>query len=291
MEKTQALSLRQDQLVYLNQFTVKGLALKAEAEALEVKQPSDLILANQTFKRAQALRKDIVSNYKDLVFPFQDFVKQVKVLADECGQPGEQAELIISQKILAYNEKVENERRIEAEKEKARLENERINEEHAKFLRDEEEARLRKIEEDRLEAIRVEQERERARIALEQDAFKRAQRELEAKRLEEEAKLEAERVRLAQQAREQEQKQKDIDAQKAKMDADEKAKENQEKQDVLDKANHVKGLRTGWTFEIVDEPAVQRQFCSPDSKLINAAIKGGLREMAGLRIYEEKRIQ
>ncbi len=289
--KSTELSLREDQLKHLNVFTQKGLELKTEAENLKVEKAEDLVLANQTFKRAQALRKDIESNRKDLIFPFQDFVKQVNVLAKECGQAGEQAELIISEKILAYNEKVELERQAEAEKEKARLEAQRLQEEQERMAREAEEARLRKIETDRLTKIAAEQEEARKAIANEQNANKRKQAEIEAKRIEEEGKLEAKRVELEQQKRAMEQQHKDIDVQKAEMDRQAQAKIDAEKQEAIDKANKVKGLRSDWTFEILDENLVVRELCSPDSKKINAAIKQGARELAGLKIYQEKRIQ
>lgn len=291
MSETKQLSLREDQLTYLNQFTQKGLALKTQAETQVVEQASDLIMANQIFKQAQALRKDIKSNYKDVIFYYEDFIKQVRVLVDEVGQPGEQAELIISQKILAYNEKVENERRIEAEKEKARLEAVRLQEEETKAALDAEEARIRKIETDRLAKIAAEQEEQRRVIAKEQDANKRAQAEIESKRLEEEAKLEAERVRLDQQKRAMEQQQKDIDQQKKAMDDAVIAKEKADAQAVVDGANKVKGLRESLDFEILNENLIPRAFCSPDGVKIRAGIKSGLREIEGIKIFTKKRIQ
>ena len=160
-----------------------------------------------------------------------------------------------------------------------------------KKARDEEEARLRKIESDRLAAIAAEQERERARIALEQDANKRAQRELEAEKLAQEAKLEAQRVAIAQKEREMEEKQRQIEIQKAEMDRKEAEAGDAERKAQEEAYNKVKGVRTGWTYEIVNEPLVGREFCTPDSKLINAAIKKGLRESPGLRIFQEKRVQ
>lgn len=42
-----------------------------------------------------------------------------------------------------------------------------------------------------------------------------------------------------------------------------------------------------WTFEIVDEPQIPREFCRPDPQAIRNAIQLGVREIAGLRIFEE----
>ena len=42
-----------------------------------------------------------------------------------------------------------------------------------------------------------------------------------------------------------------------------------------------------WKAEIVDMEGVERKFCSPDMKKINEAVKAGLREAPGLRIYQD----
>lgn len=46
-------------------------------------------------------------------------------------------------------------------------------------------------------------------------------------------------------------------------------------------------VRKVWKADVVDESQVPREFCSPDMKLINQAVKGGVREIAGVRIWEE----
>jgi len=42
-----------------------------------------------------------------------------------------------------------------------------------------------------------------------------------------------------------------------------------------------------WTFEILDPAQVPREYCSPDPKKIREAVRMGVREMAGVRIYED----
>jgi G3E family GTPase len=44
-----------------------------------------------------------------------------------------------------------------------------------------------------------------------------------------------------------------------------------------------------WTFEVTDENAVPRQFLSVDQRKLDAAIKGGTREIAGVRIFQEEK--
>lgn len=43
-----------------------------------------------------------------------------------------------------------------------------------------------------------------------------------------------------------------------------------------------------WTFEIVNEDMVPREFCSSDSKKLRAAVAGGARQIAGVNIYEDE---
>jgi hypothetical protein len=42
-----------------------------------------------------------------------------------------------------------------------------------------------------------------------------------------------------------------------------------------------------WKYEVTEEEKVPRQFCSPDSKKIRAAIDQGVRTIPGVRIWEE----
>jgi hypothetical protein len=291
MEKQQALVVADWQLEQVSKFTTKGLALKEAAETLVITTAADLPSAQVLKKQFQALANEINQEKLAITFPYRDFVKQLNTLADECLVPTEQGRLIVDKKLLDFNQKVEDERREKAEIERKRLENQRIIEEREKSLRDAEEARLRKIESDRLADIAAKQEQEFYRIRQEQDANKRAQRELEAEKLAQEAKLEAQRVAIAQKEREMAEKQLEIAAQIKAMDA--KAAEAGEKERLAQEEAHnkVKGVRTGWTYEIENEALVPVELCSPDSKKINAAIKAGLRVANGLRIYQDKRIQ
>jgi hypothetical protein len=52
----------------------------------------------------------------------------------------------------------------------------------------------------------------------------------------------------------------------------------------------VSGISTKlvWTYNIIDENKIPREFCSPDPKKISGAISFGVREVEGLRIYQEK---
>jgi hypothetical protein len=45
--------------------------------------------------------------------------------------------------------------------------------------------------------------------------------------------------------------------------------------------------RKKWKADIVDEAQVPREYCSSDMKKINAAVKGGIRSIPGVKIFED----
>jgi hypothetical protein len=45
--------------------------------------------------------------------------------------------------------------------------------------------------------------------------------------------------------------------------------------------------RKEWTHEILNPDEVPREYCSVDERLIRKAVKGGVREIPGVRIYED----
>jgi len=49
----------------------------------------------------------------------------------------------------------------------------------------------------------------------------------------------------------------------------------------------VTSIRKTWTYEIIDESKIPLSFCEPSQKKIDAAIKAGVRDISGLRIFEK----
>lgn len=47
-------------------------------------------------------------------------------------------------------------------------------------------------------------------------------------------------------------------------------------------------IKKQWTYDIIDENQVPRDYCSPDHYKIQTAIKNGIREITGIRIYEKE---
>ena len=50
---------------------------------------------------------------------------------------------------------------------------------------------------------------------------------------------------------------------------------------------HSQHLRKPWVGEVVNPEKVERQYCEPSQRLINNAVKMGVREMEGVRIYQK----
>lgn len=50
---------------------------------------------------------------------------------------------------------------------------------------------------------------------------------------------------------------------------------------------HSQHLRKVWVGEIVEHAGVPREYCSPDQKLINQAVKMGVRDIPGVKIFEK----
>ena len=60
---------------------------------------------------------------------------------------------------------------------------------------------------------------------------------------------------------------------------------------IAEKQTKVKGMRKVMSFDVVDPNLVPRNYCSPDDKKIRAALKLGITEIPGLKIYETARVQ
>lgn len=56
-------------------------------------------------------------------------------------------------------------------------------------------------------------------------------------------------------------------------------------------APKIKGLTTIWKYEIEDPELIPRTYMTPDLAKINAAVKGGMREIPGVKIFSEQQIK
>lgn len=265
-----------------------------------------------SLKKATELKKQVTSflsnaetTRKSITDPIEQLKKSLIARANEVLSPAVEAKANITAKIVAYQEEQERIRQAEIERVnkikqvflvaqvKATLEEnqemkakistyynslsgtdqdnpeikeacqsllEKVNQ-HILFLieqkaQEEEQARLAKLSQE-LDA-------EKAKIELEKIEQEKKQRELQA----EERRLKDQAIRA------------EIEAEKLEAEKQAKKLANQ-----APKA----GIRTYWKFEVINPQEVPREYCSPSDVLINQAIKNGITEIKGLKIYQEKK--
>jgi len=267
----------------------KGLELKAKAESMQITTAEEVMIANGTLKEVQSLEKEIEGKREEMKKPFLEMGRQIDTLAKQASFPVLEAKQIIKTKIVKYNE-IQEQKRLEAERiERQRLEELRLKEEAERKAKAEAERKQREEEERKLAEQRKALEEAQAKAKAEQDETKRQLAEMEAKQLEEQKKIDEAKIRL-------EQEQRDLEAEKARIEADKKAEADrlaleEQKKKELESVVEVKGIRTIWDFEIVDDNKVAREFCSADAKKIRQAVKNGIRIIDGVRIFSRQDVR
>lgn len=56
-------------------------------------------------------------------------------------------------------------------------------------------------------------------------------------------------------------------------------------------APSIKGLTVTWKYEIIDPSKVPVQYCSPDTTKIQTAVRSGVREIPGVKIFKDEKIR
>jgi len=56
-------------------------------------------------------------------------------------------------------------------------------------------------------------------------------------------------------------------------------------------APSIKGLTVTWKYEITDTSKVPMQYCSPDTTKIQTAVRSGVREIPGIKIFKDEKIR
>ena len=255
---------------------------------------------------AAKLKKDITSflsgtNKQRLAItqPARDLVSAINERAEQAVEPANEAKTIVTKAIVEYEEKIAEQKRIES----ARIA--KINQvflvaetkdtiELNVEMRTKVEAYFKSLPTTDQNIPEIKQasfslvERINQKIILlqEQEAQAESQRKLD------EAKK-AQDVQAIEQA----QKQAELDKQaREQLAEDRRLKDEQIKQKLEAeklKANATfkiaTGIRTYTKFTIEDATLVPREYCEPSDKLINSAIKAGITEIAGIKIYQEKK--
>lgn len=216
-------------------------------------------------KAIEKMRDEIIKEPKEFVASVRTFVKGIVEDLDTAikaadGKATQYRSMIEMQRLKAEQAAREAARKVQEE-----------------LDRQAEEAN-RKLRE---EAARKAEEELRAKQAIEAQGRAKKAKEDEAARIEREKK-EAEEIAAARKKAEEEAKQHEIEAPKVAVPDIPAGKKNV-RTETGTTAYEVKT----WKGEITDAALVPREYCEPSSKLVNDAIKKGVREIPGVRIYEE----
>jgi len=202
-------------------------------------------------KKVGNISDELETERKKLVQPYQKKLKDFKTITDGEREELETEKKNIKDKLVEYDNKVEAKRRAE------------------------EEEKARKLAEIEAERLRVEKEKNDKLAAIEAERVK-AEKEADSEKLKE---LEIERLRT-----ELESKEKEI------CPFDEIIIE-QEKPKIQSVSRLMSSVRIVPQFRIVNPAIVPIEYQSPDAKIINKALNNGIRNIPGIEIWEEKKIQ
>lgn len=203
----------------------------------------------------------------------EEYVKSVKAFAKQIVDSLGTASTALDGKATQYRDFVELERRKQeqAAREAARKAQEELD-------RQAEEANRKARE----EAARRAEDETRARLAKDAEERAKKAKEDEAARIERE-KREADEIEKARKAAEEE-------AAKNAIKAPEVMVPNmpEEKKTIRTETGTTAYVAKKWKGEITDPSAVPREYCIPSMPLVNDAIKKGVRDIPGVRIWEDK---
>ena len=246
-----------------DEYLVHGQFLEHNAREIAIFGLDGLNRASEILKDCQTTEKEIEATRVTVTKPINDFIGAVNQLFKQTVAPTLEAKAIIKTKIVKYNEDQE---RIRRDAELKRMAEER--------------ERLEKLEAERKERERIERERqavEDARLKAIADQQNFAQQALERERLDVERK------------------QRELEALKRDQDEFERLKKEREEREAIAvkqaAETKVKGIVKSWQYEVVAADVVPSEFCSPDDKKISAAIKAGVREIAGVLIYQSTSVR
>lgn len=286
---TQEVSMR-------NEHTQAVANTLAEADAIEIVDPTTKSMAESLRKRAQKMRTTIDKGRKSHTEPYRQYVDKVNKVAATFIDPLKAAEKKIKDKLIERDNKVEAERQAKEKLVQGCLE--RI---HAATNQSELEDAIASVTSDDpriMEAVtrkNAAREQERLDEEIRQDKEKA---DAHIARIREEQGDEAarrEEIRLGIEIDKKEIQKSEAkvashqEIEQAKIDTDNARRSSF----IQKKQNKVKGLGMETKFEITDPNLVPRMFCEPCTKKIRKAIEeyGKELEIPGVKIREQKRIR
>lgn len=258
---------------------VKEVAVMVNASALCTVDDDDSLRnavalggsAKKVYKLIEAQRKEVTAEASDFVDSVNGFCKILteKLVLNAKKTNADSIEAMLKNKITNYQSRIELERR--KQEEAARKAAAELQEK----LQAEADEANRKAREEAAKKAEIEL---RARQAAEAAARKEAEskKEVAARKEREAAEIEAVRKQAEDEAKKHEIQAPTVVAQ------------------VFEQTNNVTRTESGassyqvknWVCTVIDPAAVPREFCEPVKKLLDDAVKQGLREIAGCKIEE-----
>lgn len=283
-----------EQLPALRDANAAGSALRAQAEHITVDDAISAQTATALLAQVVGARRHAEAQRVELVGPLNAVVKKINAAAKRTTEPLAEAERTLKGKLLGYQREQqrladEERARLEAEAEQRRAveaERMRLAEEAARAEREAAERAARAVRDEQARREREESDALSAKIRAATDEQLAAlvhggSNELAALASAEVAQRSA--IRDVEQAAEA--------ARRAEEEARTAAPLPIAAPAVVAPARLEGGgasvsVRKRWTFEVVDEAQVDRRFVKLDTAAVRAAIREGLRESPGLRIYQ-----
>lgn len=286
----------------------KSLELLDKSIAQKVSDDVTLAQAVAVKKEINAHGKLVKDSRLALTRPLDDMKKLIMTKESEVMLPLDKAKADISDKILTYEEELERLRQVEVERVGAILESLGVSVWSLKTSA-EVDSRGKEVKDTFGKLTKTDQNNADIKLAfrssvdalttrktnLEEEKRQRIERERLAKEAEkqstERAALDRERAAIEQKERE---LQADRDRQQRELERQEleaKAAEQRKAEAAAEKARPKSNIATVTEFEIETPSLVDRMYCSPDSVKIRQAIKDGATEIAGVRIFQTKKVR
>lgn len=286
----------------------KSVELLAKATKQSIKDNGSLALAIAVKKEIKAHSTLIKDSRMSLTRPLDDMKKLIMAKEGEVTAPLDKAQDLIKGKILNYEEELERIALAEQQRVAAIIEDLTV----SVYMLDtpsgvdKQGAYLKKTFSELSES---DQNNADIKLQLRQSVDALTTRK---DNLEEEARQEAERKRLAKLAEKQNAAQAKLERQKAAQEAEERrlqAEADRQKRELERQAFEAEALEQRKTeaavskekpkaniatiteFEIENPFAVDRKYCSPDNVKIRQAIKDGAIEISGVRIFQTKKVR
>lgn len=253
----------------------------APLKGMVVRNPTENAAAKGALITVKALSKEIEALRTVAVAPYLEANRQINARAKELTEPLDRAEAEIKRVMAAFakaeQDRIAAEKRAADEKaaaERKRLEDERLARE--KREREEKEAR------DRQERERVAQE-ERDRKAAE--AFG-----IDLNATDKEAEEEQVRHKMEREAADQLAEENRKAALRREKAEEERIEKNRKMEERRFAASAPKNLTTQWKFEVTERLEVPMEYWSIDESKIGQAVRGGAREIPGVKIWSEQAV-